>query len=249
MVSTARRSRDDSSSGLPPEECSVSDPAVLDRIRIVLCQPSHPGNIGAVARAMKTMGFDRLALVAPRLFPHPDADARASGAASVLQAARVVDHLDEALAGTRFACALSGRRRDLTPEPIDVRSAAEEIVGHARTGEVAIVFGPERVGLGVTDVSRCHRLVRIPANPEYASLNLAAAVQIVTYEVRRAWAAGEATAPQGTAVQPASHEEVERMIVHLEETMRATGFLEPSRPGRLIQRMRRMFARARPESE
>ena len=227
----------------------MSDPAVLGRIRIVLCQPSHPGNIGAVARAMKTMGFDHLALVEPRLFPHPDADARASGAMSVLQTARVVHHLDEALAGTRFACALSARRRDLTPEPMDVRSAAEEIVDHAQSAEVAIVFGPERVGLSVTDVSRCHRLVRIPANPEYASLNLAAAVQIVTYEVRRAWAAEAALAPQGTAVQPASHEEVERLILHLEETMLATGFLEPSRPGRLIQRMRRMFARARPESE
>ena len=232
-----------------PQECTLSDPAVLDRIRIVLCQPSHPGNIGAVARAMKTMGFDRLALVQPRLFPHPDADARASGAVSVLQAARVVDRLDEALAGTRFACALSARRRDLTPEPIDVRRAAEEIVSHARAADVAIVFGPERVGLSVTDVSRCHRLVRIPANPEYASLNLAAAVQIVTYEVRRASVADAAMAPQGTAVQPASHEEVERLIVHFEETMLATGFLDPARPGRLIQRMRRMLARARPESE
>jgi tRNA/rRNA methyltransferase len=222
---------------------------VLDRIRIVLCQPSHPGNIGAAARAMKTMGFDRLALVEPRLFPHPDADARASGAASVLHAARVVAHLDEALAGTRFACALSARRRDLTPEPIDVRGAAEEIVSQARIAEVAIVFGPERVGLSVDDVSRCHRLVRIPANPEYASLNLAAAVQIVTYEVRRAWAADAGVTAQGTAVQPASHEEVERLIVHLQETMLATGFIEPSRPGRLIQRMRRMLARARPEAE
>ena len=227
----------------------MSDPAVLDRIRIVLCQPSHPGNIGAVARAMKTMGFDHMALVEPRLYPHPDADARASGAVSVLQAAHVVGHLDDALAGTRFACALSARRRDLTPEPIDVRSAAEEIVSHARTAEVAIVFGPERDGLSVADVSRCHRLVRIPADPAYASLNLAAAVQIVTYEVRRAWAADGAVAPQGTAVQPASHEEVERLIAHLEETMLATGFLEPSRPGRLIQRMRRLFARARPETE
>ena len=227
----------------------MSDPAALARIRVVLCQPSHPGNIGAAARAMKTMGFDRLVLVQPRQFPHPDADARASGAADVLAAALVVDHLDAALAGTRFACALSARRRDLTPEPIDVRSAASEIALHARAAEVAIVFGPERVGLSIEDVSRCQRLVRIAANPQYSSLNLAAAVQIVTYEVRRAWAAAEEPAPQGTEVQPASHEEVERLITHLEETMLATGFLEPSRPGRLIQRMRRMFARARPEAE
>lgn len=227
----------------------MSDPLALARVRVVLCQPSHPGNIGAVARAMKTMGFDRLVLVHPRQFPHADADARASGAVDLLRSAAVVDHLDAALAGTRFACALSARRRDLTPEPIDVRSAATEVVQHARTADVAIVFGPERVGLSVEDVSRCHRLVRIPANPEYSSLNLAAAVQIVTYEVRRAWASEAELAPQGSDVQPASHEEVERLIAHLEETMLATGFLEPSRPGRLIQRMRRMFARARPEAE
>lgn len=227
----------------------MSDPVALGRIRVVLCQPSHPGNIGAVARAMKTMGFDRLVLVGPREFPHPDADARASGAVDVLRAAAVVDRLDDALAGTRFACALSARRRDLTPEPIDVRAAAEEIVAHACSHDVAIVFGPERVGLSIDDVSRCHRLVRIPANPEYSSLNLAAAVQIVAYEVRRAWAAEAELAPQGSDVQPASHEEVERLIAHLEETMLATGFLEPSRPGRLVQRMRRMLARARPEAE
>ena len=223
--------------------------ATLGRIRIVLCEPSHPGNIGAAARAMKTMGLDRLILVAPRLFPPPDADARASGAADVLSDATVVDCLDAALAGTRFVCALSARRRDLTPEPVDVRTAAHEIVRHAQAADAAIVFGPERDGLSTADISRCHRLVRIPANPEYSSLNLAAAVQIVTYEVRRACASDADGVPQGTEVQPASHEDVERMMVHLEKTMLATGFLASDRPGRLIQRMRRMFARARPEAE
>ena len=227
----------------------MSDPAVLGRIRVVLCEPSHPGNIGAAARAMKTMGLARLVLVNPRKFPHPDADARASGATDVLRSTDVAASLDDALIGTRFACALSARRRDLTPEPVDVHAAAAELVGHAQSADAAIVFGPERVGLSIEDVSRCHRLVRIPANPEYPSLNLAAAVQIVAYEVRRAWAAGAPVEPQGTDVNPASHEEVERMIVHLEETMRASGFLDPARPGRLIQRMRRMFARARPEAE
>ena len=227
----------------------MSDPVVLGHIRIVLCEPSHPGNIGAAARAMKTMGFERLTLVKPRQFPHADASARASGAADVLATATVVADLDAALAGTRFACALSARRRDLTPQPIDVRAAASEIVQHAQSAEVAIVFGPERVGLSIADVSRCHRLVRIPANPEYASLNLAAAVQIVVYEVRRACTSESGVAAQGTDVQPASHEEVERLIAHLEETMLASGFLDPERPGRLIQRMRRMFARATPEAE
>ena len=227
----------------------MSDPAVLGRIRVVLCEPSHPGNIGAAARAMKTMGLVRLTLVSPRHFPHPDADARASGAADVLRAAVVVDDLDAALAGTRFACALSARRRDLTPQPVDVRAAGSEIVDHAQSAEVAVVFGPERVGLSIEDVSRCHRLVRIPANPDYASLNLAAAVQIVAYEIRRASEDHAALAPQGSPVHPASHEDVERLIAHLEETMLASGFLHPDRPGRLIQRMRRMFARAHPEAE
>ena len=127
----------------------MSDPAVLDRIRIVLCQPSHPGNIGAVARAMKTMGFDRLALVAPRLFPHPDADARASGAASVLRAARVVDHLDEALAGTRFACALSGRRRDLTPH----RGATILTLGILSIVLSCIIIGPMAWVMGNNDLA------------------------------------------------------------------------------------------------
>ena len=227
----------------------MSDPAVLGRIRIVLCEPSHPGNIGAAARAIKTMGFDRLTLVKPRQFPHADADARASGAVDLLRTATVAADLDAALAGTRFACALSARRRDLTPQPVDVRAAASEIVQHAQSADVAIVFGPERVGLSVADVSRCHRLVRIPTNPDYSSLNLAAAVQIVAYEVRRACIDDAAVEPQGTEINPASHEEVERLIVHLEETMLASGFLDPARPGRLIQRMRRMFARARPEAE
>lgn len=225
------------------------DPAALARIRIVLCETSHPGNIGASARAMKTMGLSRLVLVRPRLFPHADADARASGALDVLQTATCCESLDQALSGTTFVCALSARRRDLTPPAIDVRNAARELVAHALSAEAAVVFGPERVGLAIEDVSRCHKLVRIAANPEYPSLNLAAAVQIVAYELRGAWEADEPAEPQGTEVHPAVHEEVERLVLHLEQSMLATGFLDPARPGRLIQRMRRLIARARPEAE
>jgi tRNA/rRNA methyltransferase len=227
----------------------VIDPAALARIRIVLCETSHPGNIGASARAMKTMGLSRLVLVRPRLFPHADADARASGALDVLQTATCCESLDQALSGTTFVCALSARRRDLTPPAIDVRNAARELVAHALSAEAAVVFGPERVGLAIEDVSRCHKLVRIAANPEYPSLNLAAAVQIVAYELRGAWEADEPAEPQGTEVHPAVHEEVERLVLHLEQSMLATGFLDPARPGRLIQRMRRLIARARPEAE
>jgi len=130
-----------------------------------------------------------------------------------------------------------------------VRTAAHELVAAAAGAEVAVVFGPERTGLSIEALSRCHRLVRIPANPAYPSLNLAASVQLMAYELRCACADGEGTQLQGSDSRPASHQEVEGLIAHLEQSMRATGFLHPDRPGRLVLRMRRMFARARVESE
>lgn len=221
----------------------------LRNVRIVLCEPSHPGNIGAAARALKTMGLGRLVLVNPKVFPDPDADARASGAIDVLQAAQRCETLDEALAGTSFVGGLSARRRDLTPVVTDVRTGAREFIAEASRGEVALLFGTERTGLNIDALSRCHRLVRIPTNPDYGSLNLGAAVQVVAYELRAACADAGPAPVQGSEVRPAPHEEVEGLIGHLEATMRGTGFIHPDRPGRLVQRMRRMIARARPESE
>lgn len=221
----------------------------LRNVRIVLCEPSHPGNIGAAARALKTMGLSRLVLVNPRVFPDPEAEARASGAIDVLRAAQCHTSLDSALAGTSFVGGLSARRRDLTPVVTDVRTGAREFIDAAHAGEVALLFGTERTGLGIEALSRCHRLVRIPANAEYGSLNLAAAVQVVVYELRLACAGGRSQPPQGSELRPAPHEEVEGLVAHLEATMRATGFIHPDRPGRLVQRMRRMLSRARPESE
>jgi TrmH family RNA methyltransferase len=144
---------------------------------------------------------------------------------------------------------LSARRRALAPEAADARSAAQALIAHALSGEAAIVFGPERVGLSVEALSRCHTLVRIPANPEYSSLNLAASVQVMAYELRCACLEGAQLALPASAIQPASHEEVEHLIEHLEQTMRATGFIHPDRPGRLVQRLRRMLGRARPQPE
>jgi len=194
------------------------------------------------------MGLKRLVLVAPASFPHPDADARATGALDVLQSAICVASIDEALIGATFALALSARQRDLAPPLIDARAAATEVLERARHEEIALVFGTERTGLSIEEVSRCHRLVRIPANPDYASLNLAASVQVVAYELRCAL---DAPVPMTAArdCPPAPLDDVERLIEHLDRTMRLTGFIEPSRPGRLVQRMRRMFARARPEAE
>lgn len=221
----------------------------LRNIRVVLCEPSHPGNIGAAARALKTMGLARLVLVNPKSFPHPEAEARATGALDVLNAAQCFPDLDAALAGTMFVGGLSARRRDLTPVVTDVHSGAREFIEAARLGEVALLFGTERTGLTAEALSRCHRLVRIPTDPGYSSLNVAASVQIMAYELRLACIGGSPEALQGSDIRPAPHEEIEGMIAHLEATMRTTGFIHPDRPGRLVQRMRRMFARARPESE
>lgn len=221
----------------------------LAHVRVVLVEPSHPGNIGAVARAMRTMGLQRLVLVQPRSFPDPQAVSRAAGAADILDSARVCASFDEALEGTTFACALSARTRDLTPVELEIRAAASTVIEEAQSGEVAIVFGPESHGLGIREVSRCHLLVRIAANPAYPSLNLAAAVQIVAYELRHAAFAGAAPIEAKGRPALATHADVEGLIVHLEQTMLATGFMEAERPGRLVQRMRRMFARTRLEPE
>jgi tRNA/rRNA methyltransferase len=148
----------------------------LSRIRVVLSRPSHPGNIGAAARAMKTMGITQLRLVRPKSFPHPDARAMASGALDVLESARVCASLEEALAGTTYSVALSARARALSHSLLDARAAARELLSAARRDEAAIVFGNETVGLSNKEIMRCSALGRIPADPEYASLNLAQAV-------------------------------------------------------------------------
>src|SRR5215472_5744635 len=217
----------------------------LSRIRVVLSRPSHPGNIGAAARAMKTMGIARLVLVRPKRFPDPEARAMASGALGILQSARVCADLDEALAGTVFSVALSARPRELAHAPLDARAAAAEIVEAARSGEVAVVFGNETVGLSNDEVMRCNRLARIPASDEYASLNLAQAVQVMAYEVRMA-ALAPVVAPSPKP-DPASHEEIEQLYAHLERSLYASGFLHPRYPRKLMDRLRRLFAKAKLE--
>jgi len=222
-------------------------PAALDRVRVVLCETSHPGNIGAAARAMKTMGLSRLVLVKPKHFPHADADAFASGALDTLREAVVCDSLDEALAGTVLAVAATSRHRDLTHEVMDCREACKRLVQDASHGEVALVFGPERTGLTIRDVNKCQLIAAIPANPDYASLNLAQAVQVFVYELRMS--AGGTAPRQPRNSEAATHDEVEGFYRHLEEVFHASGFLDPQQPKRLMQRMRRLFARSRLEKE
>lgn len=231
----------------------MKKPNVLNNIRIVLSHTSHPGNIGAAARAMKTMGLERLYLVNPKVFPDPVADARAAGASDVLENARVCATLDEALAGTVLAVAVTARRRDLSHEMLSAHQAASRMLALAPQGEVALLFGTEMSGLSNAELDKCQLLATIPANPEFTSLNLASAVQILTYELRMALlnlaSIGVTETPAAKAMEAASHEDVERFYQHLERTMIDTGFLDPACPGRLMQRLRRLFARARPEKE
>lgn len=224
----------------------MSGAAALDRVRVVLCDTTHPGNIGAAARALKTMGLSRLYLVAPRHFPHEEADARASNARDVLEHARVCTNLEEALQGTVFAAALTARIRELGQPALTPRDAAPLLLAETAAGDVALVFGREASGLTREQVNLCQRIVHIPANPAYASLNLAAAVQILTYELRLAAGAG---LPALEVHEPATFEEMEAFHLHLDQVMRETGFLDPRKPRRLSQRMRRLFTRARLEKE
>lgn len=219
----------------------------LSRIRVVLCRPSHPGNIGAAARAIKTMGLSQLALVAPRAYPHPEATARASGAADVLDRAAVHPTLDDALAGCVLAIGLSIRHRELVGSVMAAREAAVEAIRHAATGDVALVFGNETSGLDNDETGRCQTLAFIPANVEYGSLNLAAAVQVLAYEARMA--AGFSGGYAAITYPLAAQDEIEGLHRHAERTLTDLGFFNPKRPRRLLPRLRRLFARTRLEHE
>lgn len=219
----------------------------LANIRIVLCQTSHPGNIGSAARAMKTMGLTRMVLVAPKHFPHPEAEALASGATDVLTSAKVVPTLEEALAGTVLAIGMTARRRDLSHRMLGLREAASEMLDAAAAGEVALVFGTEMFGLSNEELDRCQLAAHIPTNPDYSSLNLAAAVQVAAYELSMTAATWKV--PETPERELATHDELERFYTHLEQSMIAARFLNPDMPKRLMTRLRRLFSRAQLEKE
>ncbi|MFA9440259.1 RNA methyltransferase [Uliginosibacterium sp. sgz301328] len=221
----------------------------LDRVRVVLSRPSHPGNIGAAARALKTMGLSRLYLVQPKSFPHPEAESRASGATDVLASAVVCDSLEEALTGVTMAAALTSRRRELAVPMQWSRQAATTLSSQAGQGaEVAMVFGNETYGLSNDELALCQLPVMIPANPAYASLNLAAAVQLMCYELRMA-STDPGVAPAGMEGEPATVDEVEQLYEHFQQAMTASGFFDPANPKRLMPRLRRMFGRIRLEKD
>lgn len=223
---------------------------LLKQIRIVLCQTSHPGNIGSAARAMKTMGLSRLYLVNPRKFPHAEAVAMASGANDVLESAQVCESLEQALQGCGLVLGMTARQRELSHQPQSPRRMATDLLAVAADETVALVFGNETSGLSNEELIRCQRLVHIPANPEYSSLNLAAAVQLVAYELRVA-ALGDGEELHQTPhpnpyrrIKPATHDEIEGLYGHLEHTLINIGYLDPEQPRRLMSRLRRLFARA-----
>jgi TrmH family RNA methyltransferase len=212
---------------------------------IVLVNTSHPGNIGAVARAMKNMGLERLRLVDPKQYPSAEATARASGADDLLARARRYDSLDEAVADATLVIGSSARSRSLPIPTLDPHTCAARVMAPADSGAAAIVFGRERTGLTNEELDRCQYLVQIPSNPAYPSLNIAAAVQIIAYELRLAAGAGTLPAEPHRACATAA--QLEQFYRHLEQTLVELDFLDPANPKQLMRRLRRLFGRARPD--
>jgi tRNA (cytidine32/uridine32-2'-O)-methyltransferase len=219
---------------------------MLDRIRIVLVNTSHPGNIGSAARAMKTMGLSDLYLVAPAQFPHPKAREMAVDAADVLENAVVVNTLSEAIADCTLVIGTSARMRTIPWPLLTPREMAHKIKQEAPTSETAILFGQEQSGLTNEELQRCHLHMQIPANPHYSSLNLAAAVQVVAYELRVA-SLNDVACPDEWDYRIATVDEMEKFFAHLQAVLIEIDFLKMNAPRKLMTRLRRLFSRARPD--
>jgi tRNA (cytidine32/uridine32-2'-O)-methyltransferase len=217
-----------------------------NNIRIVLVNPSHPGNIGAAARAMKNMGLSCLYLVQPEKFPHPEAIYRASRADDIVRNAKVVGSLDDALIGCTRVFGTSTRTRDMSSPVIDVRKMTQMIM--QQPGEVAIVFGREKHGLYTEELRRCQYQVKIPAMEDYSSLNLGAAVQVIAYELFVAMQ-GSVPLTNQSKIDLATADEMEGLYQHLEKVAALVGFLNPEKPRMMMPRFRQIFNRARLDKE
>ncbi len=224
----------------------------FSRVRFIMTEPSHPGNVGSASRAIKTMGFHELVLVAPKtehITSQPEAIALASGASDVLNNAPILETLEQALAPVTLAFALTARERDLGPSVCDIRQAAQIAQEHLATHQearVALVVGTERSGLTNEHIGLCHRVCHIPANPEYSSLNVSQALQLAAWEMRYALmqslpATQASLPPPGR--RPASTESVLALLVHWEQALEAVEFLNPAYPKKLMPRMRHLFSR------
>jgi len=236
----------------------------FDNVRIVLINPSHPGNIGAAARAMKTMCLQHLYLVEPRVFPHADATARAAGADDILARANVCKTLDEALGDCELIIGASARKRSISCPVLGPEECAKQLELENKAHNIAIMFGREHSGLTNKEVDRCHNLIHIPTNGDFSSLNLASAVQIVAYELLKAKmalknvlsvneveindiSAQDRPETQDQRTKPATVEEMELFYAHLEQTLIRTEFIDPEAPRHIMRRLRRLFNRAHPE--
>lgn len=221
---------------------------MLQNIRIVLVETSHPGNIGAVARAMKNMCLSDLALVSPREFPSAEATSRASGADDLLASARVVDSLDEAIADCHRVVGASARLRSVSLPQFPPRECAAEVLKAAGQGQrVAILFGRENSGLTNEELGRCHQLMHIPSNSAYSSLNIAMAVQVICYELLLG--SDQAATAEPEAREPVSAREMQGLFEHLEQAMVDIGFSDPRQSEKLMLRLRRLFFRAEPDGD
>jgi tRNA (cytidine32/uridine32-2'-O)-methyltransferase len=230
---------------------------MLESVKVVLMGTSHPGNIGAVARAIKNMGITRLALVAPRAMPDDSSFGRAAGAADILDSLQVFDSLQSAVAGCSLVVGASARNRKIPWPVMNPRDCAGEICRIATSSPVAVVFGREDRGLTNEELQQCNFHVHIPSNPEFSSLNLAMAVQVVCYEIRLKYlemledsksrphlSSIRGATDAGWGERPATAEELESFFEHLEHTIIGTGFLDPQNPRQLMSRLRRLFMRS-----
>ncbi|MGO1247348.1 MAG: tRNA (cytosine(32)/uridine(32)-2'-O)-methyltransferase TrmJ [Oceanisphaera sp.] len=223
---------------------------MLEHIKIVLVNTSHTGNIGSAARAMKTMGLSELWLVDPVNPIDEQAMALAAGAKDILEQANTVATLAEAVADCGLVIGTSARSRTLSWPMLDAREAGEKAILEAPQHKVALVFGRERTGLSNDELHQCHFHVAIAANPDYSSLNLAMAVQTLSYETRMAWLATQSQAADIASYESESYplsQDLERFYSHLEETLLETGFIIKPHPGQVMTKLRRLFNRARPE--
>lgn len=239
--------QDNRSEGALAGQSDASIEDRLARVRVVLINTTHPGNIGATARAMKVMGLSSLHLVTPKIYPHADATAMASGADDILQHAVVHDSLSSALQGCPLVLGTSARLRSLPMPMLDARRAAGQALAESGSHEVAVLFGRERYGLTNEEMQRCQFLVNIPSNPAYSSLNLSQAVQIIGYELRIAAQGFADISVDPPDWEPVDDTQMELLFEHLEQTLLDIRFLNPKQPKKLMARLRRLFNRARPD--
>ena len=225
---------------------------MLEQVKIVLVNTTHPGNIGASARAMKTMGLDQLALVCPQRFPSAECTARAAGADDILAGAQQFASLEQAVANCGLVFGTSARSRSIAWPEVTPETAAAQIFEHtgaAPGANAAVLFGRESSGLTNEELEICHAMIRIPTNAEFASLNIASAVQIICYEISKlSLARTTDDIVDDQSESAATVGEMEHFYAHFEQTLVEIGYLDPARPRRLMRRLRRLFNRSRPDS-